>query len=61
LLQSNKSLADGAEITPIGVDYADKICEFCRIYKISYPLLVAYATALGLIRRRGGNKARSFY
>jgi hypothetical protein len=58
---SNKSPPDGPEIVGIGVDYMDKIREFPGIYKISYPLLVAHATALGLIRRLGGNKARSIY
>jgi thiol-disulfide isomerase/thioredoxin len=45
--------ADGPEILGIGVDHADKIREFSMIYKINYPLLVANATTLGLIRRLG--------
>lgn len=45
------------EIVGIGIDSADKIREFARTYQINYPLLVADATALGVLRglgNRGG-------
>lgn len=41
------------EIVGIGIDSADKIREFALSYKINYPLLVAGATALHLIRGLG--------
>jgi len=42
-----------AEIVGIAVDSVDKISEFSSKYRINYPLLVADATALGLLRRLG--------
>jgi thiol-disulfide isomerase/thioredoxin len=41
------------EIVGIGIDSADKIREFAKNYKINYPLFVADATAVSLIRRLG--------
>jgi peroxiredoxin len=46
-------LPPGAEIVGIGIDSVDKIQEFAENYKINYPLLVAGATAIELIRRLG--------
>jgi thiol-disulfide isomerase/thioredoxin len=46
-------LTEGIEIVGIGLDSADKIREFASIYKINYPLLVADATAIELLRRLG--------
>jgi peroxiredoxin len=43
----------GSEIVGIGIDSADKIREFAKIYKINYPLLVADATAVELMRGLG--------
>lgn len=43
----------GVEIVGIGIDSADKIREFSVSYKINYPLLVADATALEVIRGLG--------
>jgi peroxiredoxin len=47
------SLDSGAEIVGIGIDSADKIREFARNYRINYPLLIADARALELIRGLG--------
>ena len=41
------------EIVGIGIDSAAKIREFAQNYKIPYPLLVADATAISLIRSLG--------
>lgn len=43
----------GVEIVGIGIDSADKIREFSKSYKINYPVLIADATALQLLRRLG--------
>lgn len=48
-----QSLASGVEIVGIGIDSADKIRQFAEMYKINYPLLVADATALNLLRGLG--------
>jgi len=48
---------EGPEIVGIGIDHVDKIREFARIFKINYPLLVADATALGLLRMLGNTSA----
>jgi thiol-disulfide isomerase/thioredoxin len=45
--------SDGVEIVGIGIDQADKIREFAGRFKINYPVLVAGATAIDLIRRLG--------
>jgi thiol-disulfide isomerase/thioredoxin len=45
--------AYGTEIVGIGIDSADKIREFSATYKINYPLLIADATALTLLRSLG--------
>lgn len=41
------------EFVGIGIDSADKIREFAATYRINYPLLVADATAIGLLRALG--------
>jgi peroxiredoxin len=41
------------EIVGIGIDSADKIRQFVKTYKINYPVLVADATAVGLLRGLG--------
>lgn len=41
------------EIVGIGIDSAEKIGEFARTYKVNYPVLVADATAIGLMRGLG--------
>src|SRR5262245_46766304 len=46
-------LPSGTEIVGIGIDSVDKIREFSKNYKINYPVLVADATAIELIRRLG--------
>lgn len=43
----------GFEIVGIGIDSADKIRQFAATYKISYPVLIADATALELLRKLG--------
>ncbi len=43
----------GFEIVGIGIDSADKIRDFAATYKINYPLLVADATAIALMRGLG--------
>ena len=43
----------GFEIVGIGIDSADKIREFAKTYRVNYPVLIADATALGLLRKLG--------
>jgi peroxiredoxin len=45
--------AYGLEVVGIGIDSADKIREFSITHKINYPVLVADASALGLVRKLG--------
>ncbi|HEU4441438.1 MAG TPA: TlpA disulfide reductase family protein [Burkholderiales bacterium] len=45
--------AYGFEVVGIGIDSADKMREFSRTHKINYPVLVADATALALVRKLG--------
>jgi thiol-disulfide isomerase/thioredoxin len=45
--------AHGLEVVGIGIDSAAKMREFSKTYKINYPLLVADATALELMRKLG--------
>ena len=49
----HKSSPDSPEVVGIGIDQADKIVEFASIYKINYPILVADATAIALLRGLG--------
>ena len=49
----NQWAAKGFEIVGIGIDSADKIREFSKTYRINYPVLIADATALGLVRKLG--------
>lgn len=43
----------GAVFVGIGIDHADKIVEFTRKLKISFPVLVADSSAIDLVRRLG--------
>jgi len=43
----------GSEIVGIGIDSVDKMQQFAATYKINYPLLVADATAIALLRALG--------
>jgi thiol-disulfide isomerase/thioredoxin len=43
----------GFEVVGIGIDSADKIREFAGSYKINYPVLIADASALQLVRDLG--------
>lgn len=46
-------LSSSAEIVGIGIDSADKIRDFAKIYRINYPILVADARAIELVRGLG--------
>jgi thiol-disulfide isomerase/thioredoxin len=48
-----KAGSNDAEIVGIGIDSADKIRQFAAIYRINYPLLVADASAISLLRGLG--------
>lgn len=48
-----KWAAYGLEVVGIGIDSADKMREFSRTHEINYPVLVADATALELVRKLG--------
>jgi len=45
--------AKGAEIVGIGIDQAAKVDEFARTYGVTYPVLIAEADAIELMRRLG--------
>ncbi len=45
--------AKGAEIVGIGIDQAAKVAEFAETYRIPYPVLIAGAHAIELMRRLG--------
>jgi thiol-disulfide isomerase/thioredoxin len=47
--------AKGVEIVGIGIDQADKIEEFSKTYSITYPVLIAGARVLELMRRLGNS------
>lgn len=49
----HKAAGIGLEIVGIGIDSADKIAEFAKIYKMTYSILVADATAITLLRSLG--------
>lgn len=49
----DRFVSKGIEIVGIGIDNASKISEFVEIYKVSYPILVAGAEALELMRKLG--------
>lgn len=54
LVAAKQQLSDTSiEIVGIGFDSADKIREFAASYKINYPLLIAGAPALTLLRTLG--------
>jgi len=44
------------EIVGIGIDQADKIIEFVKIYKVNYPILIGGATAIELMRALGNRQ-----
>jgi thiol-disulfide isomerase/thioredoxin len=48
-------LPAGSEIVGIGIDRDDKIRDFAARYKINYPILVADAGAIDLLRRLGNS------
>jgi thiol-disulfide isomerase/thioredoxin len=48
-----KTSSNDIEIVGIGIDSVDKIKQFASIYKINYPLLVADASAISLLRGLG--------
>jgi thiol-disulfide isomerase/thioredoxin len=43
----------GVEIVGIGIDHATKVGEFAKTYGITYPVLIAEADAVELMRRLG--------
>ena len=45
--------AERFEVVGIAIDKRDNIREFSRTYQINYPVLVADATALELVRKLG--------
>ena len=47
--------AKGAEIVGIGIEQAAKVEEFAKTYRITYPVLVAGAHAIELMRRLGND------
>ncbi|HKX37136.1 MAG TPA: TlpA disulfide reductase family protein [Burkholderiales bacterium] len=47
--------ANGPKIVGISIDSVDKVREFAVKYKINYQLLMADATAIGLLRRLGNS------
>lgn len=48
-----QGLPYGVEIVGIGIDQVDKIRDFAKSYKISYPVLVADVQAIDLLRGLG--------
>jgi len=48
-----KGLPPRVELVGIGIDHADKIRQFAQSYKINYPVLIADATAVALLRGLG--------
>ena len=46
-------LSSGIEFVGIALDHADKVSEFARTVTISYPVLLADATGLDLVRKLG--------
>ena len=49
--------ANGIQVVGIGVDTAPNIREYLKIVKISYPVLVGEAAAIGLMRSLGNKSA----
>jgi len=49
----DKYVSNGLEIAGIAIDTADKIAEFTKTVKISYPVLIAPAAGLDLMRTLG--------
>jgi len=45
--------AKGVEIVGIGIDQTEKVREFAKTYNITYPVLIAEADAIELMRRLG--------
>jgi peroxiredoxin len=50
-----KYAAKGVEFVGIGIDSADKIREFVKEYPVGYPILVADAAAIDLMRALGNS------
>ena len=50
-----KLVALGVEIVGIAIDQAAKVAEFARTVQISYPLLLADASGLDLVRKLGNS------
>ena len=48
-----KYRAQGVEIVGIAVDHGTKVAEYARFMKITYPVLLAEADGLDLMRRLG--------
>jgi len=48
--------ANNIEIAGIGIDHAEKIQEFVKIYKVNYPVLIGNATAIELMRALGNRQ-----
>ena len=48
-------VAKGAEVVGIGIDQAAKMRQFAKEFSIAYPLLVADANALDLMRKLGNS------
>jgi thiol-disulfide isomerase/thioredoxin len=54
LVSQRDALASkGLEVVGIAVDSAPKVAEFAKTAKISYPILVAEASGIGLMRELG--------
>lgn len=49
----DKLFSSGVEFVGIAIDHAVKVSEFARIIQISYPLLIADAFGLDLVRKLG--------
>ena len=49
----DKLLSSGVEFVGIAIDQADKVAEFARMVRISYPVLLADATGLDVVRKLG--------
>lgn len=51
----DKYVSNGVEIVGIAVDHADKVREYSSSMKINYPVLIAEANGLDLIRKLGNS------
>ena len=48
--------SNGVEIVGIGIDNADNVAKFARTYAVAYPLLIADAKAIDLMRGLGNDR-----